>query len=267
VKRIKSIDQVSNMTRVLFFNQYFNREPVIMPCLIDHWPALGKWSPEYFKAEFGDEEVFVSNHDAGKESFMESFLKNEILEMTLGEYVDAMTTMPSSRALREEFEIFKMIPALYDDVCYFSPFSNRETATTDDFYKALWFGPAEYVTGMHADSGHLNLFHLYGHKRILFFGPDQTDFLYEEKMEGSGADEEIPEDVVNFYRDEVRWSRVDALNPDYIQHPLLKNAQYLEGRIAPGDVLYVPDQWWHTVQSEDIAISLSAQFDQQNFLT
>ena len=197
---------------------------------------------------------------------MESFLKNEILEMTLGEYVDAMTSMASSRALREEFEIFKMIPELYADVDHFTPFSTRKTAMSDEFYKALWFGPAGYVTGMHADFGHLNLFHLFGHKRVLFFAPDQTKFLYEEKLETANADEDIPETVVNFYREEVRWSRVNALNPDYAQHPLFKNAQYHEARLAPGQVLYVPDQWWHTVESEDIAISLSAQFDEENFL-
>ena len=136
----------------------------------------------------------------------------------------------------------------------------------EGFYKALWFGPKGYETGMHADSGHQSLFHVHGHKRILFFAPDQTEFLYEEEAETSELYESMRADVATFYSEQVRWAKVNGLRPDYEKYPLFEQAHYYEGHLEPGQVLYLPHHWWHTVESKDISISISADLDEPNFL-
>ena len=264
MKKLKDVDQVEGLIRPEFFESYFNREPVVMNNMISDWPATTEWSPEYFKCKYGEEDVEIINHDANDETHLESFLKNDILETTLADFVDSLDSIEKSHALREEYNIFEMLPGLIDDVNHFAPFTTKESCLLENFYKALWFGPKGYVTGMHADFGHLLLFHIYGHKRILFFAPDQTQFLYEEIMETSEADESMPEEVAGYFSENVRWAKVNALKPDYQKHPLFEQAQYYESYLGPGQVLYLPNQWWHTVESRDISISISADLDEAN---
>ena len=266
MRKLKDVDQVKGLRRPEFFEHYFDQEPVVMENMISIWPATRKWSPQYFQSEHGEEEVEIIHHRANDETHLESFLKNDVHETTLADYVDSLDSIEKSYALREEYNIFEMLPGLIEDVNHFAPFTTRERCLHADFYKALWFGPKGYVTGMHADSGHLLLFHFYGHKRILFFAPDQTEFLYQEKMEISEAGQSMPEEVAVYFSENVRWAKVNALQPDYHKYPLLKQAQYYEAHLSPGQVLYLPNQWWHTVESKDISISISADLDEINFL-
>jgi lysine-specific demethylase 8 len=234
--------------------------------MISDWPAVKEWSPDYFKRKHGQAEIEIIHHDPNSETHLESFLKNETQEITLADYVESLSSLERAYALREEYEVFEMLPGLIDDVNHFAPFSTKESCMAEGFYKALWFGPKGYETGMHADFGHLSLFHIYGRKRILFFAPDQTEFLYEETVETSELYESMREDVATFYSDQVRWAKVNALKPDFEKYPLLEQAHYYEGHLEPGQVLYVPHLWWHTVESKDISISISADLDESNFL-
>ena len=266
MRKLKDIDQVEGMTQADFFDLYFDQEPVVMINMISDWPAVKEWSPDYFKRKYGQKEVCIHYHDPNNKTHMESFLKNEMRDMTLAEYVDSLSSMGGAHALREEYEIFKMLPGLINDVNYFEPFSRKEGCMVDGFYKALWFGPKGYETGMHADHGQQLLFHIHGHKRILFFAPDQTEYLYEEKAETSELYESMTEDIATFYSDSVRWAAVNGLRPDYKTYPLFEQSQYYEGHLEPGHVLYLPHYWWHTVESKDVSISISAELDDDNFL-
>ena len=74
----------------------------------------------------------------------------------------------------------------------------------------------------------------------------------------------MPEEVAGYFSENVRWAKVNALQPDYQKYPLFDQARYYESYLEPGQVLYLPNQWWHTVESRDISISISADLDETN---
>ena len=59
---------------------------------------------------------------------------------------------------------------------------------------------------------------------------------------------------------------MNGLRPDYKTYPLFEQAQYYEGSLEPGHVLYLPHYWWHTVESKDVSIGISTELDDENFL-
>jgi len=43
--------------------------------------------------------------------------------------------------------------------------------------------------------------------------------------------------------------QVDFDNPNYERFPKFSELEGLEGVVGPGDVLYIPLNWWHHVES------------------
>jgi lysine-specific demethylase 8 len=183
----------------------------------------------------------------------------------LRDFVKTFLPNDNRYALREDTALLSCIPELLEDLDYFSPFSSRSRPCQDS-YNSLWVGPAGYVTGLHVDPGDTILFQLFGNKQVLLFGPDETQYLYEEnrgelfdKFEAAPLRLRISPVPYRVLRDGVRWSRARPFVDSGDDHPRLKLAQSLEARIGPGDALYIPDQWWHTVRSLDVAISVSME--------
>jgi ribosomal protein L16 Arg81 hydroxylase len=53
------------------------------------------------------------------------------------------------------------------------------------------------------------------------------------------------------------FSDVNAVNPDYNRTPDYKKATPIEVEVGPGDLLFIPIGWWHSVVSLTKNISLS----------
>ena len=48
------IDRRSNLGRKALLNEYVNKNlPVILTDAAKDWPAIGKWTPEFFKTHYG----------------------------------------------------------------------------------------------------------------------------------------------------------------------------------------------------------------------
>lgn len=52
-------------------------------------------------------------------------------------------------------------------------------------------------------------------------------------------------------------SQVDINNFDAEKFPKFKNVDFKIAILEPGDILYLPQKWWHYVQSLDTSISIS----------
>lgn len=57
------------------------------------------------------------------------------------------------------------------------------------------------------------------------------------------------------------FSPVDLANPDFTTHPKARSATFFKCDLAAGDVLYMPPEYWHQVESkpgpEGISIALN----------
>lgn len=101
----------------------------------------------------------------------------------------------------------------------------------------LWWGPAGHTEPLHFDSGDGTLVQLHGVKRVALFAPSQSRNLYPFPLRRKGI---------------APW-----FSQVYLQHPDLQRFPRLEAALAhrievdlhPGEVLFIPANWWHEVSS------------------
>jgi hypothetical protein len=106
----------------------------------------------------------------------------------------------------------------------------------------LWLGPAGTVTHLHRD-GSDNLFiQLWGSKRFILFSPDQRPLLSAWSAGDSGLD----------------VCDVDPEHPDHERFPQFRDARAITCDVAAGEMLFLPEGWFHHVRS--LAPSLSINF-------
>jgi len=78
-----------------------------------------------------------------------------------------------------------------------------------------------------------------GHRRFTFFPPDQLPNLYVGPLEFTPAGQPT--------------SMVNVAAPDLNRYPLFKNALAAAetAELEPGDAVFIPNLWWHNVESLD----------------
>ena len=54
--------------------------------------------------------------------------------------------------------------------------------------------------------------------------------------------------------------QVDPEQPDFQTFPLLEQATAYECEIGPGDMLFIPSNWWHHVRTIEKSITVSHNF-------
>jgi hypothetical protein len=217
---------------------YAANQPVILTGMMGRWPAMRKWSLEYFERKWGNEPVEVmmnrnlSEHpDINMNRLKSKVLLKDYLRMvktggqTDNYYLVASNFLlndPRFCSLHEDFEPF---PAYLD--------SDNRTAP---YGCSFWLGPAGTVTKLHHDAVNIMFCQVKGRKEFILFSPQQTPVLYNHR----GV-----------------YSAVDCEHPDTLAYPLFKNAQRIRVVLKPGEALFIPVGWWHFVKALDVSISLS----------
>jgi len=235
-----------------FVRDYYSKQlPVVFTDGIQHWPALKKWTPDYFNEQVSDAEIEVqfgreddplyerNSRQLKKRMSMKAF--SEMIKQggdSNNYYMTARNTKASLSGIQ----------SLFDDVDDFGPienggegYRNKENIKTANL---LWFGPKGTITPLHHDLTNNMLVQIYGRKKITLIPSFQTPNMYNDKGVYSAAQ-----------------------YPDYdeSQYPLLKNVSAMEVILNPGDAIFIPIGWWHRVESLDVSISLSfINFDVAN---
>jgi len=107
----------------------------------------------------------------------------------------------------------------------------------------IWIGPKGTVTPLHRDDTD-NLFtQVWGEKVFILAAPHERPRLYAWTTYRKGG---------------LEGSEVDAENPDYQKHPDARGVNFLYVQVGPGEMLFIPDGWFHHVRS--LSLSLSVNF-------
>lgn len=229
-----------------FVSEYLHQKPVVLTGMTKDWPAVGKWTPAWFREVCGDTVVVARQYRNDGRPFLEQAMANK-RRVTLAQWIDflegdrdvPLDGEPWTWSLRESKELLLLHRELRKDARFQELFPSLEPV----FDPFLWFGPAGYVTGLHTDIIDLNLLlHVYGRKEVLFYAPDQTERMYPKYFVVQGG----------------LYSLVNAYEPDLERHPRFAEAVGQRTLLSPGDILYVPNGWWHMVRSLDVTISLTA---------
>eukprot|EP00903_Cladosiphon_okamuranus_P009113 g8706.t1 len=107
----------------------------------------------------------------------------------------------------------------------------------------IWLGTEGSHTPLHYDTYGVNLVaQLHGKKKWLLYSPDETVRLSPTR---------VP------YEESSVFSRVDARGPDLARFPRFADAHPMEVTLDPGDVLFVPNHWWHFVEAVETSLSVN----------
>ncbi|MDQ2846414.1 MAG: cupin-like domain-containing protein [Actinomycetota bacterium] len=209
--------------------------PVVLRGATASWPALRSWSPAWLAARFGDRQVSVTFGNP---------LANHRETMTLGDYLGALSQTPDGGQppyLRLQ-SLSASFPELRDDFTvppYCPP--GRNVAVH------LWIGPAGTIQPFHKDNlnplaaVHNLLVQVQGRKLVSLVSADQDEKMYRyPAAEGRS-----------------NYSQLDYLQPDLERFPLFGTATVAETVIEPGEMIFIPADTWHHVQSLEPSVSLS----------
>ncbi|XP_076762432.1 HSPB1 associated protein 1 isoform X2 [Xylocopa sonorina] len=167
------------------------------------------------------------------------------ISMTLSEFIESADHHESDKKwyyfdYKYMQEWFKDKPEILNSVNW-KRFGIDKTG--DD--STLWIGSKGAHTNCHQDSYGCNLIaQIKGRKQWLLFHPDSTNFLQPTR---------IP------YEESTVYSKYNFFSPtkeDEINILKIKETPKLV-TLEPGDVLFVPPQWWHYVESLDFSVSVN----------
>jgi hypothetical protein len=231
--KLKGIDRVSKLTKAQFINDYYKpQKPVIIEDAIADWSAYTLWNFDYIRRVAGHKTVplYDDRPVDHKDGFNEPHAT-----MNMTEYIDLLEREPT------KFRIFlwnllKEVPELQKDF--------KQLDLGLPILKGLpmlFFGGQKSYTFMHYDIDLANIFHIHfqGEKRVILFDQSQSAFMYK-----------VPHSLI------VRED-IDFANPDCDQWPGLREISGFEGTLKHGDVLYMPEGYWHYMQYITPGFSMS----------
>jgi len=230
---LQEIPRVKTITKEDFIKNYFKpQKPVVIENFIEDWPAFTKWSLEYMKEVAGDKEVPL--YDDRPVDYKDGFNEPHAT-MKMSEYVDLLKREPTKYRIFL-WNILKEVPALQDDFSY-PDFGLKLMKSLP----MLFFGGTNSHTFMHYDIDLANIFHFHfeGKKQCILFDQKQSDFLYQ-----------IPHSLI--VREDIDFS-----NPDFEKWPALQKAQGHIAHLEHGNILYMPEGWWHYMKYLTPGFSMS----------
>mmetsp|Transcript_22324 Transcript_22324/g.75146 ORF Transcript_22324/g.75146 Transcript_22324/m.75146 type:complete len:446 (-) Transcript_22324:374-1711(-) len=215
-------------------------------------PAVGRWDLAFLGESFGDEVkcVVYESHDRAfrywdpeKNVANYEFREEEHtrrLEMTMREFREAMEA--GERCLYLQSPLVEGIgeKVVADFVLFDWEWVRglpQSVGWRDLSSNLLLVGQKGNVTPAHYDEQQNLLAQLVGRKRVLLFPPEAWRQLYPYPRCH-------PHD---------RQTLLDFAAPDLGRFPRFAEARPLEAVLGPGDVLYIPQYWWHYVENLDAA--------------
>ncbi|QTE21777.1 cupin-like domain-containing protein [Polaribacter cellanae] len=230
---LSQIDRVKTITKEDFIKNYFKpQKPVVIEQFIENWPAYKKWSLDYMKKVAGDKTVPL--YDDRPVDFKDGFNEPHA-KMKMSEYIDLLKTKPTKFRIFL-WNILKEVPILQKDFKY-PDFGLRLMKGLP----MLFFGGTGSYTFMHYDIDLANIFHFHfeGKKEIILFDQKQNKYLYK-----------IPHSLIT--REDIDFS-----NPDFNKWPALKKAKGYKTNLEHGQVLYMPEGYWHYMKYVTPGFSMS----------
>ena len=218
---LEQIPRVKNISKAAFLKNYFKpQKPVVIENLIEDWPAYTKWSLDYIEELAGDKEVplFGNRPISSEYKFNEPHAR-----MKMKEYIQLLKSGSTGYRIFL-YNILKEVPALQNDFKY--PDIGLKLLKKLPF---LFFGGENSKVFMHYDIDYANIlhFHFEGEKQCILFPPSETRYLYK-----------IPHALISH-------EGIDFENPDFEKWPALAQAKGYIANLKHGEVLYMPEGYWH----------------------
>lgn len=209
-------------------------QPFVVRGVCNFWRGLEHWSsPQFWIAGFSDSFVPVEIGNYNSSEF-------EVALVSFGEYVEYLCCCPQDNNIYlAQFDIFRRFPLLENDVL---PLPDFLQIARHDFTRSFFMGAPGSFTPLHTDPMPNFLVQIVGTKYVRLHSPSENYRLYQSGSMGtSSIDSDITSAGTELYRN----------------FPLYKDSPFFEVRLDPGDMLYIPQRWWHFVKNIQTSISVS----------
>lgn len=212
-------------------------QPVIVEGALDHWRAIGRWTPEYLRDTFGEFEFDLDGEPWRMADYAERVLKS---------------TRDEPAPYLRNYPLDMLPPAMRADIGAWPACLGRNwldslllPRSARRVFPELYFGGTGAVFPvLHYDDMHMHavLMQICGEKEYVAFAPEQTPYMYPRGgIEANKSSVDDPEGA------------------DSRRFPLYGNAHGAKFVLRAGEMLFVPSGWWHTVRilSPSIAVSVN----------
>uniref|UniRef100_A0A182IQY3 JmjC domain-containing protein n=1 Tax=Anopheles atroparvus TaxID=41427 RepID=A0A182IQY3_ANOAO len=225
----------------LFGNQCYDlKQPTLLRGIIKAWPAMERWhDPNYLLSIASERTVPIEfGSQYSNDDWSQKLMKfREFVEQNI---CGGSSSGVNRAAYLAQHDLFDQVPALRRDITV-PDYIGRTDANPR--IKA-WLGPKGTVSPLHTDPCHNLLCQVFGSKTIILARPEDTDKLYPHE---------------HFILSNT--SQVDARCPDLERFPLVRQVRFQRLTLHRGEVLYLPPQWWHYVESLSPSFSVSFWFE------
>lgn len=228
----------NNLGEKEFVSQFYSKNlPVIITDVVPSWPAMQKWSLQYFDDNFGKHHVRFQ-HGRKSDNHRNCFIDHSV-EAPFSEFIRLLQEdrpdgdEPPYLIAHDHLLDREPFRPLLDDLQFDRRYHDRESTSGRVFF---WLGPTASRTPMHRDFGNVYMAQIIGRKRILLAPAKQIHLMYNE----SGY-----------------HSEVDYRSIDFKHFPLLQRVKLAEVILEPGEMLFIPLGWWHDVESLDTTVTVT----------
>ncbi|MGL2992749.1 cupin-like domain-containing protein [Flavobacterium sp. TSSA_36] len=227
------IERVETISKEDFYTLYVKKQkPLVIEKLTQDWPAYEKWNLNYIKSVAGEKTVPL--YDDRPVSHKDGFNQAHT-QMKMADYIDLLQSKPTNYRIFL-YELMKEVPLLQQDFKW----PNIGLRLVKQL-PMLFFGGENSKVFMHYDIDYSNIlhFHFHGTKQCMLFDPQQTPYLYK-----------VPHALIA--REDIDF---DA--PDFEKFPALQNAKGYITHLKHGEMLYMPEGYWHYMKYQSAGFSMS----------
>lgn len=214
-------------------HHYQTNRPAKLLGIIDHWPALTRWSLDHFARVAGDA-VVEAQVERERDPDYELAKDDHRRLVRFGELVDWLRKDEASNdvyltAYNSGTNAAALAP-LWDDMAPIALLD--DTRERDGFF---WLGPRGTLTPWHHDLTNNLLVQVIGRKRVRMAPPWAFARMRNSRHCFSDwGNEALP-----------------AGNGDTVVPPVLETV------IGPGEAIFLPVGWWHQIEALDLSASMS----------
>ena len=230
---LRHIERVKSISKPDFIQNYVKPQvPVVIENLVDDWPAVSKWNFDYIKQKVGDKVVPL--YDDRPVDYKDGFNEPHAT-MKMSEYIALLQKEPTKYRIFL-YNVLKEVPELQEDFD-FPDIGLRLMKSLP----MLFFGGEGSHTFMHYDIDLANIlhFHFQGKKECILYPNGEKKHLYK-----------VPHSLITH-------ESIDFSNPDFDRWPALKNASGYKTELEHGNVLYMPEGYWHYMRYITPGFSMS----------
>jgi len=230
---LQQIDRVKSISKTDFIQNYVKPQiPLVIENMVDDWPAVSKWNFDYIKENVGHKVVplYDDRPVDYKDGFNEAHAK-----MKMSEYIDLLQKEPTRYRIFL-YNVLKEVPELQNDFDY--PDIGLRLMKS---LPMLFFGGEDSFTFMHYDIDLANIlhFHFQGKKECILFPNNEKKHLYK-----------VPYSLITH-------EAINFSSPDFDRWPALKQAKGYKAELEHGQVLYMPEGYWHYMKYITPGFSMS----------